>query len=65
MKIDKLVSCEKSNETESSNKTKMNNQWVVKKKKICLVVHTALKTMNNNLWYLDNGYSRHISGDKG
>jgi hypothetical protein len=49
MKIDKLVSYEKSNETESSNKTKMKNQWVVKKKEICLVVHTALKTMNNNL----------------
>jgi len=27
----------------------MKNHWVVKKKTICLVAHTTLKTMNNNL----------------
>ena len=30
----------------------------------CLFVHTALKVFNSYLWYLDNGYSRHMTGDK-
>ena len=29
----------------------------------CLFVHTALKVFNSYLWYLDNGYSRHMTGD--
>ncbi|XP_030941828.1 uncharacterized protein LOC115966815 [Quercus lobata] len=30
----------------------------------CLFVYTALKVFNSYLWYLDNGYSRHMTGDK-
>ena len=30
----------------------------------CLFVHTALKVFNSYLWYLDNGCSRHMIGDK-
>ena len=30
----------------------------------CLFVHTALKVFNSCLWYLDNGCSRHMTGDK-
>ena len=30
----------------------------------CLFVHTSLKVFNSCLWYLDNGYSRHMTGDK-
>ena len=30
----------------------------------CLFVHTALKVFNSCLWYLDNGCSRHMIGDK-
>jgi len=62
--LDKSISCEKSNKTESPNRTKKKNQYVVNKKEICLIVHIALKTMNNNLWYLDSGCSRHMSRDK-
>ena len=29
-----------------------------------LFVHTSLKVCNSCLWYLDSGYSRHITGDK-
>jgi hypothetical protein len=64
-KLGKLVGYEKSQQFENSNKTKLKNHWVVKKKTIYLVAHTTLKTMNNNLWYLYSGCSRHMSGDKG
>ena len=30
----------------------------------CHFVHTALKVFNSCLWYLDNGCSRHMTGDK-
>ena len=29
-----------------------------------LFVHTSLKVFNSCLWYLDSGYSRHMTGDK-
>ena len=29
-----------------------------------LFVHTSLKVFNSCLWYLDNGHSRHMTGDK-
>lgn len=52
-KLGKLVGFEKSQKLENSNKIKMKNKWLVKKKAIYLVAHTIMKTMNNNLWYLD------------
>ena len=30
----------------------------------CMFVHTSLKVFNSCLWYLDNGCSRHMTGDK-
>ena len=30
----------------------------------CLFVHAALKVFNSCLWFLDNGCSRHMTGDK-
>ena len=30
----------------------------------CLFVHTSLKVFNSCLWYLDSGFSRHMTGDK-
>ena len=30
----------------------------------CLFIHTTLKVFNLCLWYLDNGCSRHMTGDK-
>ena len=30
----------------------------------CLFVHTSLKVFNSCLWYLDSGYSHHMTGDK-
>jgi hypothetical protein len=63
-KLSKLAGFEKFQKFENSNKVKMKNQWVVKKKTIYLVARTIIKTMNNNLWYLDSDCSRHMLGDK-
>ena len=30
----------------------------------CLFMHTSLKVFNSCLWYLDSGYSCHMTGDK-
>ena len=64
-KLGKLIGYEKSQEFENFNITKIKNQWIVKKKAIYLVVNTILKTINNNLWYLDSGCSKYMLGDKG
>jgi len=31
---------------------------------MCLVSHTALKILDTCLWYLDSGFSKHMTGDK-
>ena len=28
------------------------------------MMHLVFKVMNTDLWYLDSGYSRHITGDR-
>lgn len=38
--------------------------WVRKESPKCLVVHTVLKALETNVWYLDSCCSRHMSGDK-
>ena len=30
----------------------------------CLFVHTSLKVFNSYIWYLDSGYSSHMTRDK-
>ena len=32
---------------------------------LCYTALTALKTRDSSLWYLDNGCSRHMTGNKG
>jgi hypothetical protein len=47
------------------NKKKASKQvWVKKEGNLCLVSHTALKILDTCLWYLDSGYSKHMTGDK-
>jgi hypothetical protein len=38
--------------------------WVKKEDNLCLVAHNALKVLDTCLWYLDNGHSKHMTGDK-
>jgi hypothetical protein len=38
--------------------------WVKKEDNLCLVAHTALTVLDTCLWYLDSGYSKHMTGDK-
>ena len=33
------------------------------KHEVCFMVHSTFKVMNTCLWYLDSGYSRHMTGD--
>jgi hypothetical protein len=48
-----------------NNHKKASKQvWVKKKDNMCLVAHTALKILDTCLWYLDNGCSEHMIGDK-
>ena len=34
------------------------------KHEVCFMMHLVFKVMNTDLWYLDSGYSRHITGDR-
>ena len=34
------------------------------KPKVCFMMKTAFKVMDTCLWYLDSGYSRHMTGDR-
>ena len=36
---------------------------ITNKHKVCFMMHSAFKVMNTCLWYLDNGCSRHMTGD--
>jgi hypothetical protein len=48
-----------------NNHRKASKQvWVKKEDNLCLVSHTTLKIIDTCLWYLDNGCSKHITGDK-
>jgi hypothetical protein len=37
--------------------------WIKKDDNLCLVALTTLKILDTCLWYLDNGCSKHITGD--
>ena len=34
------------------------------KHEVCFIMESAFKVMDTCLWYLDNGYSRHMTGDR-
>ena len=44
--------------------TKTKTVWIRKNDLRWYVAHTALKTHNSNMWYLDSGCSRHMCGNK-
>jgi hypothetical protein len=49
----------------ANNHKKSSKQvWVKKEDNLCLVSHTALKILDTCLWYLDSGWSKHMTGDK-
>jgi hypothetical protein len=49
----------------ANNKKKTSKQvWVKKEDNLCLVAHTVLKILDTCLWYLDSGYSKHMTGDE-
>jgi hypothetical protein len=39
-------------------------KWVRKNENVCHVAQIALKANSSNLWYLDSGCSRHMTGNK-
>ncbi|KAG2667762.1 hypothetical protein I3760_15G130800 [Carya illinoinensis] len=51
-------------QNKEKHKSILKTKWVRKKDAVCLVAHTALKSKEDCLWYLDSGCSRHMSGDK-
>jgi hypothetical protein len=48
----------------NNNKKASKEVWVKKEDNMCLITHTALKILDTWLWYLDSGYSKHMTGDK-
>ena len=48
----------------SPQKVKTKTIWVRKSDIRCHVVFTALSAQESNVWYLDNGCSRHMIGNK-
>ena len=45
-------------------KEKTTPDDLTNKHEVCFVMHLAFKVMNTRLWYLDNGCSRHMIGDR-
>ena len=62
-KIDNLKrKCQSNRSMESKEKILFEGQECLSH--ASLFVHTSLKVFNSCLWYLDNGCSRHMTGDK-
>jgi hypothetical protein len=66
--ISEKLACLTPNEQRSvlvNNHKKTSKQvWVKKEDNLCLVSHTAMKILDTCLCYLDNGCSKHMTGDK-
>ena len=45
-------------------KEKVVLKWIRKNENVCNVAQIALKAIFSNLWYLDSGCSRHMTGNK-
>jgi len=68
----KLISEKLGNLTPNEKKSVLTNNeektfkqvWVKKEDNLCLVAHTALKILDICLWYLDSGFSKHMTRDK-
>ncbi|XP_042950195.1 uncharacterized protein LOC122282303 [Carya illinoinensis] len=51
--------------TKKGGSPKVRKMWVrTGERNTCHVAHIALKTRDTYVWYLDNGCSRHMSGDR-
>ena len=37
---------------------------LLSKHEVCFMMNSAFKVMDTCLWYLDSGYSRHMTGDR-
>ena len=62
-KVDNLKrKCQSNRSMESEEKIMFEGQECLSH--ASLFVHTSLKVFNSCLWYLDSGYSRHMTGDK-
>ena len=62
-KVDNLKrKCQSNRSMESKEKILFEGQECLSH--ASLFVHTSLKVFNSCLWYLDSGYSRHMTGDK-
>lgn len=46
------------------NKPSPHQRWVVKSSTKCLVTLNAFSATKRNIWYLDSGCSKHMTGDK-
>lgn len=47
-----------------SQPSKAKRSWVRKDDPKCLVIHTIVRAGSSSRWYLDSGYSRHMSGER-
>ncbi|KAK0581121.1 hypothetical protein LWI29_010208 [Acer saccharum] len=48
----------------TTKKAKIVSRWIRKNENVCHVAQIALKANSSNFWYLDSGYSRHMTGNK-
>ena len=48
----------------TTKKAKIVARWIRKNENVCHVAQIALKANSSNFWYLDSGYSRHMTGNK-
>jgi hypothetical protein len=64
-KLGRFTPNEKKSLLLDKKKNTTNKQvWIKKEDNLCLVAHTTLKILGTCLWYLDSGWSKHMTVDK-